>query len=83
MGRFVRCRGKAFCVETADGCRTCGRSLDEIEATRSLVAHAAQFILEQGYDNPDEFTTYLADKIAKKVRHVRESELQSSVDRMG
>ena len=80
MAQFVRCRGKAFCVETANGCRACGRSLHEIEATRSLVARATQLILELAYDNPGEFAAYLAEKIAKKVRHARDSKQQPTVD---
>ena len=80
MAQFVRCRGKAFCVETEDGCRTCGRSLREIEATRSLVAQTARFILEQDYDNVGEFTSYLAEKIARKVKHARETDDQPAVD---
>lgn len=71
MTRFVRCHGKTYCVEGTDGCRTCGRSHREIDTIRSLVAQAAHFILEQGYDNAGDFTSYLAEKIDRKVRHAR------------
>ena len=74
MARFVRCRGKACCVENMDGCRTCGRGHCEIETTRSLIAQAAQFILQQDYANTGEFTAYLAEKIDSKVRYAREHE---------
>jgi len=74
MARFVRCRGKAYCVEDTHGCRSCERSRAEIDSTRSLVARAAQFILEQDYDNPGEFTSYLAEIVAKKVRHARDAD---------
>ena len=36
MAQFVRCRGKAYCIDSQNGCRTCGRSHSEIETTRSL-----------------------------------------------
>jgi len=74
MAQFVRCLGKAYCVETPEGCRTCGRSTAEIETTRSLVAQAAHLILKQNYENPGEFTSYLAEKIARKVRHAGDTD---------
>lgn len=71
MASFVRCRGKAYCLENEQGCRVCGRNHEEIEATRALIARVAQFILEQDYDNAGEFANYLAEKVEKKVRHAR------------
>jgi hypothetical protein len=71
MAQFMRCQGKAYCVEETQGCRTCRRSLVEIETTRSLIAQAAQFVLEQDYANVSEFSRYLAEKIEKRVRHAR------------
>lgn len=73
MAAFVRCRGKAYCVEDPQGCRTCGRSRLELDATRALIARVAQFILEQDYDNAGEFAAYLAEKVETKVRHARSS----------
>ena len=80
MAVFVRCRGRAHCVEGPGGCRSCGRSPDERETTRLLVAQAAQFILEQNYDNASEFASYLAEKIERKVTHVREQSRQTGID---
>jgi hypothetical protein len=80
MALFVRCRGKAFCVDGPRGCRTCGRSHGEIEITRSLVAQAAHFILEQDYDNAREFASYLADKIERTVKHAREQARHTDAD---
>ena len=71
MAQFARCRGKAYCIENTQGCRGCGRSHSEIETFRSLVAQAAQFVLDQGYDDASEFASYLAEKIESKVRHAR------------
>jgi hypothetical protein len=78
MTWFVRCHGKAYCLEGADGCRTCSRSRREIDTIRSLVTQAANFILEQGYDNAGDFTSYLAEKIERKVRHARDGDGECS-----
>ena len=80
MAQFVRCRGKAYCIDSQNGCRTCGRSHSEIETTRALVAQAAQFILEQDYDNVSEFASCLAEKIERKVRHAREQGQRTGAD---
>ena len=78
MALFMRCQGKAYCVEETQGCRTCRRSPVEIETTRSLIAEAAQFVLEQDYANVSEFARHLAEKIEKRVRHARKP--QTSAD---
>jgi hypothetical protein len=80
MAEFVRCRGKAYCRENRQGCLTCGRSHHEIHTTRSLIAQATEFILEQHYDNADEFASYLAEKIAAKIRYTREKPEHSAAD---
>lgn len=77
---FMRCRGKAYCVDREDGCRTCGRSQHEIETTRWLVAQAAEFALEMNYDNASDFTSYLAEKIERKVKYAREQNRLSATD---
>ena len=80
MAEFARCRGKAYCLENMQGCLTCGRSHEEIYTTRSLIAQATQFILEHHYDNADDFTSYLAEKITAKVRHERANPKHSDAD---
>jgi len=74
MRRFERCRGRTACLETDSGCERCGRSRAEIDATRALIAQAAAFVLEQGYDNTGEFSAYLAEMIDRKVRHARNAD---------
>lgn len=74
MAVFVRCRGRNYCVEDPEGCRTCGRSRHELDTTRALIARVAQFILEQDYDNAGEFAAYLAEKIETRVRHARDTD---------
>ena len=71
MARFVRCRGKTYCVEDTSGCRSCVRSHGEIETCRSLVAQAAQFVLDEDYHDAGEFASYLAEKIQSKDNYAR------------
>jgi hypothetical protein len=73
MSTFKPCQGKDSCRDNGKFCLTCGRSLAEIEQTRKLIDELAVFVCAQGYDNVSEFTTYVADKIEKKVRHRRET----------
>ena len=80
MPQFVRCLGKAYCIDGANGCRSCGRSNSEIETIRLLVAQAAQFVMEQDYDNTSEFTSYLAEKIEHKVKHACEQARLAGTD---
>ena len=72
--RFVRCKGKQYCQEDETGCRTCGRSRTEMDATRALIAAIADLALQQGYENPEEFTAYLAEKSLKTILHRRSEE---------
>ena len=67
--RFVRCKGKQYCVEDEQGCRTCGRSPTEMAATRDIIGAIADLTIEQGYENDEEFVTYLAEKALKAIRH--------------
>ncbi len=67
--RFVRCKGKQYCQEDETGCRTCGRNREEMDATRNLIGAIADLAISQGYENPDEFTAYLAEKSLKTIRY--------------
>ncbi len=71
---FVRCMGKTACQENADGCRTCGRSLEEIYGTRALVDELAKFAQRMGYRNPEVFFQYVADKAGKKVAYMQQQQ---------
>lgn len=71
--QFVRCKGKNACLEDEVGCRTCGRSHAEIIRTRELIDQIAGLVLDQGYENDEEFIHYLAEKALKSVRHRREN----------
>lgn len=68
---FVRCMGKTACQETDELCRTCGRSLDEIYDTRSLIENLVSFTEKMGYENTDAFFQYVAAKAEKKSNYIR------------
>lgn len=69
MAQFRPCLGKTACVDSDEGCRTCGRSHREISETRRLIDAVAQFALEAGYANHEDFAGYVARKVAAKIRH--------------
>jgi len=69
MSEFTPCKGKTACRDDGERCLTCGRSLAEIEQTRSLIDALADFAIAQGYDNVEEFAGYVAEKVVKKIRH--------------
>lgn len=73
MTKFTPCRGKQACVEKGEHCLTCGRSLDEIARTRQLIDELAELALAMDYANIDEFSTYIAAKLSKKVQYRREN----------
>lgn len=68
---FNPCKGQTACRDDGERCFTCGRSLAEIEQTRSLIDALAELAVNQGYDNVEDFAGYVADKVVKKVRHRR------------
>jgi len=77
---FVRCMGKTACQENASECRTCGRSLEEIYGTRSLVDDMVRFAQRMGYQNTDIFFQYIADKAAKKASHLQQQAQQQPAE---
>ncbi len=74
MRTFTPCRGKTACRDDGTTCLVCGRSLDEISQTRDLIDALADLALKHEYGNLDEFSVYVAEKVAKKVRHRRSTE---------
>ncbi|WP_174575402.1 hypothetical protein [Thiosocius teredinicola] len=69
MALFRACLGKTACVEDDDHCRTCGRQLDEVYATRELIEKLAHFAIAHDYVNYDEFVAYVARKANAKIRY--------------
>lgn len=70
MSAFRPCLGRDLCMEDAHGCRVCGRSREEIDATRRGIDALADIALRYGYDNIEEFTAWVAHKLEKKI-HAR------------
>lgn len=62
---FVSCN--SLCTYDGTHCEGCGRSHEEIKATKQLVQTVVEFVRQHEYDNVDEFTQYLATKVCKKV----------------
>jgi len=64
---FTPCLGKTACHEDETQCRTCGRSLEEIYATRELIDELVRFAQKMGYANNEVFFHYIASKAIKKT----------------
>lgn len=73
MSQFRPCLGKTACQEDMYGCRTCKRSASEIARTRTLVAQAVELAVSMGYENPDDFASYLARRISRKLTQLRDA----------
>ena len=70
--QFSPCKGKDSCTEGGTHCEGCGRSHEEIARTRALIGAVADYALEMGYENHQEFTAFIAEKAAAKVSFSRE-----------
>ncbi len=66
--QFSPCKGGDNCTQGGTHCQGCGRSHEEIAETRALIASIAQFALKMGYENVEQFTAFVGDKAAKKIR---------------
>jgi hypothetical protein len=73
MATFKPCINRNACNDDGVRCRSCGRSLDEIVRTKSLVDSVYAFLQEMNYENSDEFMAWLRRKIAKKVAHSQQT----------
>lgn len=72
---FEPCKGKTACQENDSGCRTCGRSVEEIYTTRALIDQLVDFARKMDYTNSQDFFDYVATKAAKKLKHRQEEQL--------
>lgn len=66
--KFSPCQGGDNCTEGGTHCQGCGRSHEEIAETRQLIGQIANFAQKMGYENIEEFTTFIAAKAAGKAR---------------
>ncbi|MGZ4959565.1 MAG: DUF1289 domain-containing protein [Methylomonas sp.] len=55
------------CTTEGTHCQGCGRSHQEIAATKKLVKSAVEFIQQQQYENPEEFVAAISKSILKKL----------------
>ncbi len=56
------------CTKEGTHCEGCGRSHEEIAATKQIVKSAVEFIQQQNYDNPEEFVAAISKSILKKLQ---------------
>jgi len=63
--KFNRCVDN--CTSEGTHCQGCGRSFEEIRATKQLVKAVVDFIEDQDYENPEEFVNAISKSILKKV----------------
>ncbi len=81
MAKFVPCQGKTACREDETGCRTCGRSLDEIVVLRGLLDQLATLAVTYGYENQDEYAEYIQRKLIKMIDYRKQANLETeSID---
>lgn len=66
---FTPCKSKSACRDDGSRCLACGRSLEEIVWLRDLIDQLARMAITYRYDNIDQFTAYIAQKLPKIVTH--------------
>ncbi|MET0065368.1 MAG: hypothetical protein ABW076_03390 [Candidatus Thiodiazotropha sp.] len=69
MKKFVPCQGKTACREDETGCKTCGRSLEEIVTLRSLLDQLATLAETHDYENTEEYAEYIRRKLVKIIEY--------------
>jgi len=67
--KFSPCNGD--CTEAGARCEGCGRSHEEVAQTKALVESIADYAIEMGYENINEFTQFVAKKAAGKAMLAR------------
>lgn len=64
--QFTPCND--VCTKEGTHCEGCGRSHEEIAATKAIVKSAVDFIQQQQYDNPEDFVSVISKSILKKLQ---------------
>jgi uncharacterized hydantoinase/oxoprolinase family protein len=75
MAKFIPCQGKTACREDQEGCKTCGRSHEEIMRLRNLMDQLCTLAEEYQYENINEYAEYIQKKIIKTVAYRRKAQL--------
>ena len=78
MASFTPCQGKNACRDNGVLCLTCGRKLTEIETLRELLQKLTNLAVDYDYDNVDEYTDYIARKVAKMIEYKRQEATEAS-----
>lgn len=69
--QFSPCQGGDNCTQDGTHCQGCGRSHEEIAQTRALVKSIAEFAVQMGYDNVEDFANYVRDKSVGTVMKIK------------
>ncbi len=77
MANFTPCQGKNACRDNGVLCLTCGRKLTEIETLRELLQKLTALAVDFEYDNVEDYTQYVARKVAKMIEYQRQEAAQS------
>lgn len=56
------------CTKDGTHCQGCGRSHEEIAATKAIVKSSVDFIQAQQYENPEDFVSVIGKSILKKLQ---------------
>jgi predicted Fe-S protein YdhL (DUF1289 family) len=78
MANFTPCQGKNACRDDGVLCLTCGRKLSEIESLRELMQKLTALAIEYEYENVEDYSGYIARKVAKMIEYRRQEMAESS-----
>jgi len=56
------------CTEEGSHCEGCGRTHEDIAETKGLVMNIVNFAKKQGYENTDDFASFINKNISKKLQ---------------
>jgi len=56
------------CTEEGTHCEGCGRTHEEIAETKKLVKELVSFSQKMGYENIEDFSSYIGQSLLKKLQ---------------
>jgi len=57
------------CTEEGTHCEGCGRTHEEIAETKRLVKEVVSFAQAQGYENIEDFASFIGKSVLKKLQN--------------
>lgn len=69
--QFSPCRGGMNCTKDGTHCQGCGRSHEEIAATKQLAEGLAEYAMKMEYENVEDFLHFVAFKAFNKIQMAR------------